>query len=289
MKCFSFMLGNISCLAVNDVSTQATYPVSLYDFPASYGEIEKALRAYKMTPERIPCDWICLLMEVGGKRLLVDAGHGPGFGQGAGELIKHLQQAGISTDMIDAVIPTHVHDDHIAGLLNEDGRCAFPNAHLYLGRLEWETWEARINLPRINLTTGEMEFLKAADKYLPPLVHRMELVDDGQEILPGVKVVLAPGHTPGHLVIHISSVGDQLLHCGDLVYTPVQVDHPEWYTPLDYDREQVIATRKLIFEHAAIEHILITASHFPMPGIGYVVTGVEGWHWQAESASMSSS
>ena len=280
-RSYHLRVGKVNCFAVSDVPSEVMYPLSIYEFPAPVEAVEQALKAYRLEPGRIACDWICLLLEADGERLLVDAGHGSGFGPGTGKLIEHLQQSGIDPESISAVIPTHAHDDHIAGMLTADGKMAFPRARYYLGRTDWEVWQARLQQPRAELNAGEQEYLRTADRYLPSLADKLELVDDGDEILPGIRVMAAPGHTPGHNAIHITSGNEQLLFVGDLVYLPIQVDHPEWSTQMDYDPQQAVTSRKKLLARAAEAHMLVLPSHFPMPGFGYVVEAERGWKWIA--------
>jgi glyoxylase-like metal-dependent hydrolase (beta-lactamase superfamily II) len=279
-RTYRFKIGKIDCLAISDAVSGALDPIETYEFPASKAEVEEALKEYKLKPEGIPSDWICLLLELEGKRILIDTGNGSGFGPGTGKLVEHLQLVGIQPESIFAVIPSHVHYDHIAGMLTANNEPVFPKAHNYVGRADWEFRQMRTKQEKLHLTTGLMEYFKAAELYLPHLENYLEFVDDGFEILPGIKVVAAPGHTPGNMVVHIQSDSEQLMFVGDLFYLPVQVDHPEWYTQYDFDPERAVESRKKILAIAAAEHILVLPAHSPLPGLGFVIPAERGWRWQ---------
>jgi glyoxylase-like metal-dependent hydrolase (beta-lactamase superfamily II) len=288
-RTYHFTIGEIDCLAISDASNQVFDPIEIYEFPASKVEVEEALKEYQIKPERIPSDWICLLLELDGKRILIDTGNGPGGSPGTGKLLEHLQLAGIQLESIFAVIPSHVHYDHIAGMLTGDNKPVFPDAHNYVGRADWDCWHMRKNQEKLHLDAGLMEYFKAAELYLPHLEKNLEIIDDGFEILPGIRVITAPGHTPGNMVVHIQSNNEQLMFVGDLFYLPVQVNHPEWYTQYDFNPEIGVESRKIILKRAAEEHILVLPAHSPLPGLGYVMPTETGWRWQKIDLPQSAS
>jgi len=115
---------------------------------------------------------------------------------------------------------------------------------------------------------------------LLPIQGQLDLVDRETEIVPGIRAVAAPGHTPGHMALAISSGGEQLLVIADAVLHPIHLEQPEWYAVVDFIPEQAVATRRRLLNRAAAEKALVLAFHFPFPGLGHVVQKGEGWQWR---------
>lgn len=99
-------------------------------------------------------------------------------------------------------------------------------------------------------------------------------------IVPGIHAVAAPGHTPGHMALAISSGGEQLLCISDTALHPIHVEHPDWCAVVDFAPQQVVTTRRRLFKRAANEKALVLGFHFPFPGLGHVIPKGDGWQWQ---------
>jgi glyoxylase-like metal-dependent hydrolase (beta-lactamase superfamily II) len=128
-------------------------------------------------------------------------------------------------------------------------------------------------------------FVTVARKNLGPIRDQVSLVDRESEILPGIGVIPAPGHTPGHMVASISSGDEQLLYIGDTVLYPLHLEYPDWTPVYDIVPEQAAASKRRIFDRAAEEKSLVIGQHFPpFPSLGYVVKRGEGWGWQPRVA-----
>jgi glyoxylase-like metal-dependent hydrolase (beta-lactamase superfamily II) len=122
--------------------------------------------------------------------------------------------------------------------------------------------------------------LMLARKNLPPIEGQLDLVDRETEILPGIQAIAAPGHTPGHMALAISSGSEQLLYMSDAVLHPIHLEQPDWYPAFDFMPAQAMATRRQLLDRVAAEKILMIACHFPFPGLGYVIQKGGGWQWQ---------
>ena len=122
--------------------------------------------------------------------------------------------------------------------------------------------------------------IKYARENLPPVQGQLDLVDDGAEIVPGIKAIATPGHTPGHMMPSINSEGEQLFCVSDAVLHPIHLQHPEWFAVVDTLPEQVAPTRRRLLEKAASEKAMVLAFHFPFPGLGHVVPKDHAWRWR---------
>ena len=144
---------------------------------------------------------------------------------------------------------------------------------------EWDFWTSEQAEEKLDEHVREV-LLRVARKNLPPIQDRLDLIEREGEIVPGVQAITAPGHTPGHIALAISSEGEQLLCISDAVLHPIHLEQPEWFAVVDLDPEQVVATRHRILNRSANDKVLVLAFHFPFPGLGYVIDKGEGWQWQ---------
>jgi glyoxylase-like metal-dependent hydrolase (beta-lactamase superfamily II) len=258
-----FRVGDFECLAISDGDLGYAGTTDMFFPNAPSADLNRSLIKYQLLPERVPVSWTCLLIDTGEHKILVDTGSGPDSAPAGGKVQENLVLAGVQPAAIDFVIFTHGHADHTGGGVNADGRPAFPNALYKLSRLEWDHWEGK----------GER------DKYLEPLADRLELLEGEAELLPGLRVHPAGGHTPGHLVVEVGSRGEKLLALGDLLLHPLHVEHPDWYTTIDSDPARVVATRKRWLAAAIKEKALVQTAHLAYPGLGHIHPAGRGQDW----------
>jgi glyoxylase-like metal-dependent hydrolase (beta-lactamase superfamily II) len=206
---------------------------------------------------------------IGEETVLVDTGEG---GRPKGGLLpESMRLAGIEPGEITLVVITHVHGDHILGLLTDDGNPAFPNATYVISKEEMAFWQARI---------GDW----AGDQR--PIVTMMEekglrLIDMDEAILPALTAVPLPGHTPGQIGLLIESGDEKLIHLADLLHSPMQFAHPEWSPTFDADTSISVPTRRAALGRAAKEDMLALFYHLTFPGLGRVRRAGEAFAWAA--------
>ena len=283
---YHFKVGAFECMAVSDGTltyTPPTFPppATLLFSNAPRGDLEHTLRQHNIQPEHW-AEWIsqyiCLLVNTGEHRVLVDTG-ADGLDPNTGKLLQNLQAEGIAPEDIDMVILTHCHPDHIGGNTLDNGKPAFPNARFAMWKDEWDFWTSNQAEEKLDEHVREV-LLSVARKNLPPIQERLDLIEREREILPGIHAIAAPGHTPGHMALVISSGGEQLLCISDTALHPIHLEQPEWCAAVDFAPDQVVATRRRILNRAAAEKALVLAFHFPFPGLGHIVQKGEAWQWQ---------
>jgi glyoxylase-like metal-dependent hydrolase (beta-lactamase superfamily II) len=219
-----------------------------------------------------------ILVNTGDKLVLIDAGSGVGkFQKTSGALLGNLAAAGYAPGDIDMVLLTHAHADHLWGISDaENESLAYPSAEFIAGETEvgfWSDPARTVNVPAVLKAEVSRAHLKLAKP-------RLRLIKDGVEVAPGVTAFDTPGHTPGHMAVHISSGGEELLLTGDVVAnSAISFLHPEWPFGFDMDMPLATKTRMAFLDRAAADKALVGGYHLPFPGFGHVVREGSGYRW----------
>lgn len=280
---FRFSIGSFDCLIVNDGTYIYHEPGPLMFENAPREQLAAALEAHGIdldTWEAYVSPYPSLVVNTGEHLVLVDTGMGP-LVPTTGKLLANLRTAGLGPEDFDTVVITHAHPDHIGGNLDDAGKPAFPRARWVMWRREWDFWTTNPDLSGLRDDRFEAMMLTSASTNLPPIEPKLEFVEPGAEIVPGITAVAAPGHTAGHLAVIVSSQGKQLLALADAVILPVHMEHPEWVAAVDLQVEETVESRKRLLERAAAEEMLVFAPHFQFPSLGRALPADQGWRWQA--------
>ena len=178
-------------------------------------------------------------------------------------------------EKVRAIIFTHGHIDHVSGTCDSQGRPIFPNARYIITESEWK-------YIKTGSGTNERQnfYFEYARKYLLPLADRFDIVADNAEVLPGIKFVPAPGHTPGNIMLDISSGEERLLCIGDIIHSYHELVQSDYAALFDVTPEQAISTRAQILSDVAESGVLVFACHFTFPGIGYIKQKDGAFAWQ---------
>jgi glyoxylase-like metal-dependent hydrolase (beta-lactamase superfamily II) len=279
---YRFRIGIFECVIVNDGTFFYPHPAQILFDDVPEERLTQALQEHEIDPaawETYPSPYPSLLVKTGDQTILVDTGAGK-LAPTTGQLLPNLRSIDVAPEEIDTVILTHGHPDHIGGNLDSTGKLAFANARYVMGREEWAFWASDPDLASLKIPMFIEIIRSVAQAQLPPIRDRLTLVEDGDEIAPGIQVVAAPGHTPGHIALRITSEGEQLLWAVDTCIHPIHVEHPDWVSKADYLPHETVVTRRRLLGQAAVDRALVHMYHFPFPGLGHVVLQDGGWRWR---------
>jgi glyoxylase-like metal-dependent hydrolase (beta-lactamase superfamily II) len=199
------------------------------------------------------------VVNTGAELVLFDTGLNPGG------ITEALASAGYTPDQVDVVVLTHMHGDHIGGLMGESGP-TFANARYVTGAIEHNHWSGTDN--------------EGFAKSVKPLSDKMTMLDDGDSVVSGISAVAAFGHTPGHMAFRIESEGRNLMLIADAANHFVwSLAHPDWEVRFDADKAAAATTRRALLGMIATERMPMIGYHMPFPALGYVAAESEGFRY----------
>lgn len=232
-------------------------------------EVGDLLAAAGLPRDPLHFDIQALLVKAGDRVLLFDTGlRDPGF-RDAGRLPASLALAGVAPSAVTDIFISHVHGDHVLGLLTDDGALAYPSATVHLTAPEWAFLQS----------DGE-----ASSKQLVAAIGaQVDAFEPGAQLLPEVKAVDTRGHTPGHSSYEVGTGADKLFYIGDVAHHAVlSLQRPAWPIQFDTDPAAAEAVRQATLAKLASDGTRTFACHFPYPGLGHVVAEGDGLVWKPE-------
>ncbi|MGR9141528.1 MBL fold metallo-hydrolase [Rhizobium leguminosarum] len=266
-------IGRFTVTALTDGYADMPYDY----FPGrSAPEVERAASAqFTARPSGVRFLFNQYLVEDGERRILIDAGAAGSIGQ-TGQLPQALAALGLKPDKIDAVIVTHMHQDHMGGLVL-GGKNNYPEAELYIDRRDITHWTDPAK------RSGAPEYLQTSFRMAEEVVRlypRLQAIDGEREIMRGVSIVDLTGHTPGHIGVRVEDGGKSMIMVSDMIFPVVHPAATDVFFLFEQDRAAAKAMRDRFFPRAASEGALIAATHMPFPGLGRVVADHGEMRWQ---------
>ncbi len=276
---YRIMIGKTEVTALYDGSS--TFPLTLFK-NATPAELDRQVAAINgNAPKVVNGSVNSFLINTGEHLILIDSGGGKLLGAGFGQVATNLRAAGYSPEQVDLVLLTHMHGDHIGGLVNAEGQPAYPNATIWTSKAEADYWLSPANAAKAS-KDKQAGFQRATDILTPyRQAGKLKFFTTGKDLLPGLQPIALPGHTPGHSGFILEQGGQRILFWGDIVhYSALQFAHPELAVGFDADGVQAVKTRAALLALVARQQTLVAGAHITFPGIGYVSSdGKTGYRW----------
>jgi glyoxylase-like metal-dependent hydrolase (beta-lactamase superfamily II) len=228
-------------------------------------------------------DWAlnAVVVRSGAQTILIDAGLGveyPDFPR-AGRLGLRLDAAGIDLESVTDLVLTHMHMDHVGGLLVDGVKERLrPDLRIHVAAAEAKFWESP-DFSRTAMPPSIQDVLRrAAKRFLNEYKGQLRPFESEHEVAPGVVATRTGGHTPGHSVVRLASGGDRLMFAGDAVF-PVSFEHPDWHNGFEHDPEEATRVRIRLMRELAATGSTLVATHMPFPSVGHGAADGDVFRW----------
>ena len=264
---YKYKVGSIEVTAVYDGIWRKPHDPTFIK-NATVEDTKEALATAGLTTEFMPIPLTVVVLKIGDKYVMIDSGSGVGQWQAnATNLPSNMKAAGIDRGQISTILVSHFHPDHVWGLMEKGTNAAvFPNAELIVSSTEYKWWTepGRVEkLPEGRKPAGK----RIGDVF--PTWKNWKLVEDNAEVASGVRLLAAPGHTPGHSAFLVTSGKDQLMVSNDAMYVPALLaPHPDWQGAYDQDGATAVTTRRKLIDRVIADKMMVCGAHFPFPGRG---------------------
>jgi glyoxylase-like metal-dependent hydrolase (beta-lactamase superfamily II) len=259
-----------------------------YDFVRNIGwnGVAFAMADAHMAPRILPTPFTPVVVNTGGKLVLIDTGTGGQFPQPSGSFMANMAAAGIDPKSIDMILISHFHADHINGIRDKDGGMVFPNAEIHVPAAEWAYWMDDANMMKAP-EAARPAWLNVR-RIFRDIAGKVNRFEGAKELASGITAVPTPGHTPGHTSYRVASGSQSMLVLGDVTNNPyLFLRNPHWQGVFDVDGPLAVQTRRTVFDRASADRTLLQGYHFPFPAVGYVNRTTSGYDlvpamWQPE-------
>ena len=279
---YRYKVGTIEVTVVADGVNRFKVPDDLVS-NATPDQVKAALAASYMSTEFFENTFTPIVLNTGGKLVLIDTGIGEAAykqsGGKMGQFLTNLAAAGMTPQEIDVVVISHYHGDHVNGLWLADNTLAFPNAEILVPANEHKFWMDDGEMSRAPKGRIEGLFKNNRRVFSGEVLKRLRTYEWGKEVVPGVTAVETVGHSPGHTSHIVSSGGAAVYVQADVTHVPyLFARHPEWHAFYDQDAAMAEATRRKVYDMLAADKLMVQGFHYPFPARAYIEKTASGYH-----------
>jgi glyoxylase-like metal-dependent hydrolase (beta-lactamase superfamily II) len=273
---YRYKVGDVEITAIADgMRTFPLPPTFVRNQPPE--TVKAALKAAFLDEAQLSIPFNVLLLNIGGRRVLIDTGNG-GEPGAVGQLRGTLGTLGVQPEMIDQIVISHFHADHINGLVLPDGTPAFPKAQVMVPEAEWAFWMDEGQMSRA--PDAMKPSFQNVRRVFKPFAGKMERYAWDKEVAPGLKAVGTPGHTPGHTSFALESNFEEMFIQSDLTnIAALFIANPSWHVQFDMDAAKAAEVRKATLDRIAADRTRIAGYHFPFPAVAHLEKAGDGFRY----------
>jgi len=277
---YRYRIGDFEVTAVTDGAVTSPLAEN-YVVNVKRQEVSAALAAANRPADTVTVPYTPIVVNTGAKLVVIDTGQGEAAFErlkgAAGQFQRNLVAAGIDRNVVDAVVISHFHGDHVNGLLTADNRPAFPNAEILVPRIEWAFWMDDGEMSRA--PAGRMQDLfRNNRRVFDALGRKVTPYDWDRDVVPGIEAVGTPGHSPGHTSYVIASSAGRVFVQSDVTNIPVLfARNPGWHAAADQDPQRAEATRRRVYDMIVAEKMPVQGFHYPFPGLAHLEKAGDGY------------
>ena len=279
---YRYKLGSIEITAITDGARTNPIPDG-YVRNANKEQINEALGGLYLEKDKLTTPYTATVINTGPKLVLIDTGLGAAAyeqSKGAvGQFHTNLAACGIDRNMVDVVIISHFHPDHINGLLTLDNKPAFPNAEIMVPAVEWAYFSNDDNMSKAPVGGVLEAQFKNMRRVFGALGNKVTQYAPDKELAPGITSYATYGHTLGHTSHIVSSGSTQLMVQADVTAGVAQlfVRNPGWHSMFDMDAAMAEQTRRKLYDMASSERLMLQTYHLPFPALVYIEKSGNGY------------
>lgn len=274
---YRFKLGEFEITALHDGEFARPLDASFVR-NAPLEDVQKTLADNFLPTDKLTLTFTALLVNTGSKLVLIDTGFADNGGPTNGRVVAAMKAAGIEPSMVDAVVFSHFHGDHLQGARSKAGQLVYPNAEMMVPTPEWDFWMDDAKMAAA--PEGMKGAFAGVHRVLKPNAADVKRFKWGDEVVTGITAVEAAGHTPGHTAFVIASGNAKMMYVADITNTPVLfATNPEWKVMFDMDPDKAIATRKRILDMAATDKLQLSFYHASFPSTGFIAKAGAGYRF----------
>ncbi len=254
-------------------------PDGMFAQEATEEEVLKQIKLSGLEAQGNSVQVNALAIQKGNDLTLVDTGTNIAVADTVGQFLSNFNKSGFKVEEVNRVVLTHLHFDHFGYLFDANGKPTFPNAEIILSETEYNFWnDNNPNLKNLGADKATKDFfISSAKEVIKFMGKNYTLKNPGDEVAPGLRILAAPGHTPGHIALE----SEGFIYIADtVIHEWLHLTHPEWTSVVDADPESARTSRKYILDKASTDNLFVAGTHLNFPSFGKMKQADQGYSWQ---------